>query len=32
MFFSASVIWGLISPARFFAGKYWVRFLITFVP
>ncbi|KAL7415982.1 OPT oligopeptide transporter protein-domain-containing protein [Mrakia frigida] len=27
VFFSASVIWGLISPARFFAGKYWVLYL-----
>lgn len=24
VFYSASVIWGLVAPARFFSGKYWV--------
>ncbi len=27
IFYSASIIWGAVSPRRFFAGKYWVLYL-----
>ncbi|CED83030.1 Sexual differentiation process protein ISP4 [Phaffia rhodozyma] len=27
VFYSASIIWGLVAPRRFFSGKYWVLYL-----